>query len=161
LGRWKPATALNRYKSLVQWFRWLLDEREIEESPMARMHPPAVPEDPPPVLREQALRRLLKACEGRTFQARRDSALIRMLVDTGMRRSELLGLTLETIDLDLGLAIVHGKGNRIRGCAFGRKTARELDRYLRARAQHKHAALPALWLAQKGTLKATGLGDIL
>src|SRR5262249_60790733 len=59
LGRWKPATALNRYKSLVQWFRWLLDEREIEESPMARMHPPAVPEDPPPVLREQALRRLL------------------------------------------------------------------------------------------------------
>ena len=40
-------------------------------------------------------------------------------------------------------------------------TARALDRYLRARAKHPIAALPALWLGQKGALRETGLADLV
>jgi GNAT superfamily N-acetyltransferase len=39
------------YRSLQQVFRWLVNEDKIHDSPMARMRPPAVPDDPPPVLR--------------------------------------------------------------------------------------------------------------
>ncbi|HEX7171850.1 MAG TPA: phage integrase N-terminal SAM-like domain-containing protein, partial [Candidatus Limnocylindria bacterium] len=51
----RPATVANRYRSLQQVFRWLVGEDEIHESPMARMRPPAVPDDPPPVLRTEEL----------------------------------------------------------------------------------------------------------
>jgi site-specific recombinase XerD len=50
LGRFRPATAALRYRSLQQFFGWLVDEGEITESPMRRMRPPTVPEEPPPVL---------------------------------------------------------------------------------------------------------------
>ena len=55
LQRWKPTTAHNRYRALSSFFRWLVDEGEIRESPMARMRPPRLPETPPPVLRETDL----------------------------------------------------------------------------------------------------------
>ena len=47
LRRLRPASAANRYRSLQQFWRWLVDEGEIRETPMAKMRPPAVPEEPP------------------------------------------------------------------------------------------------------------------
>src|SRR5690606_32137749 len=103
LARWKPTTAHNRYRALNTFFRWLADEGEIRESPMARMKPPRLPEEPPPVLREAELRALLEACErDRSYWGRRDEAIIRVFVDTGCRRAELLGLTVADVDLDEG-----------------------------------------------------------
>jgi site-specific recombinase XerD len=64
LARAKPATALNRYRALGSFFRWLADEGEIPDSPMRRMKPPHVPEEPPAVLNDDQLSRLLKACAG-------------------------------------------------------------------------------------------------
>jgi integrase len=59
LTRWTPATALNRYQGLRQFFRFLVEDGEISKSPMARMTPHKVPEAPPPVLTddEGSLRR--------------------------------------------------------------------------------------------------------
>lgn len=85
----KPATGSQRFRSLQQFFKWLKEEGELRESPMANMRPPHVPEAPPPVLREPELRRLLAACEGTGFEERRDTAMIRLFHDTGMRRGEL------------------------------------------------------------------------
>ncbi len=153
----RAASVANRYRSLQQFFRWLADEEEIPRSPMARMKPPAVPVQPPPVLGEEQLRRLLKACEGTGFEERRDMALLRLLIDTGMRRAECAGLKLTDVDFDAEVAIVMGKGRRSRACPFGRRTAQALDRYLRARAKHPAAALDWLWLGKKGRLTDTGI----
>ena len=49
LARWKPATAANRYRSLKVFYAWLEDEGEIAADPMAKMKPPAIPEQPIPV----------------------------------------------------------------------------------------------------------------
>src|SRR6266542_4046028 len=87
LVRCKPGTAANRYRSLRVFYRWLEDEGEIPASPMARLKPPAVPEQPVPVLDEAALHRLLDVCAGRDFEARRDTALILVLLDAGPRRA--------------------------------------------------------------------------
>jgi site-specific recombinase XerD len=91
------------------------------------------------------------------FLARRDTAILRLLVDSGMRSAELAGLKVADLDLDLGVAVVLGKGRRERACPFGHKTARALDRYLRARAAHPLRDRAELWLAQRGALTVSGV----
>ncbi|TAK32630.1 MAG: integrase [Chloroflexota bacterium] len=163
LARNKPTTASTFFRGLQAFFKWCIEEGEIRESPMVRMKAPHIPESPPPVLTEDQLRRLLKACEGRDFAARRDMAMIRLLVDSGMRRAECLGLNVQDVDFDMNVVHVLGKGRRPRACAFGRKTAQALDRYLRVRAQHRLADLPALWLSQTGNaaLRESGIATML
>jgi site-specific recombinase XerD len=156
LRRWKPATAHARYKGLRVFFGWLQEEGEIRASPMARIKPPKVPEQPPEVLSDDDLRRLLKTCEGRDFDSRRDMAILRLLIDTGLRRAELAGLKMEDVDLDDNIAIVVGKGRRARAVPFGKKTAVALDRYLRIRGQHRDADRPELWLGKGGPLGVHG-----
>lgn len=159
LARQKPATASNRFRALQVFFKWLEDEGEIKATPMIRMKPPHVPETPAPILSDDDLRKLLKAAEGRTFEDRRDTAIIRLLLDTGMRRSECAYLNLDNLDLDENVAVVVGKGRRPRACPFGRKSAQALDRYLRVRSQHRHAHLTALWLGPKGPMTDSGLAQ--
>lgn len=162
LARWKPTTAHNRYRGCQAFFGWLLEEGEIPTSPMARMKPPRLPEEPPPVLREPQLRALLEACErDRTFLGRRDEAILRCFIDTGARRGEILGLTMADVDLDLGRLTVTGKGDRQRYVAIGDQTIRALDRYLRARGKHPGARLAALWLGHKGALRESGLAELI
>jgi len=52
------STANVTYRALQQFMKWLLDEEEIDRSPMERMKPPIVPEKPVPVLTEAQLRAL-------------------------------------------------------------------------------------------------------
>src|SRR5215472_1195894 len=73
LAQHKTATAANRYRSLQAFFKWLTEENEIDASPLARMSPPHVPEEPPAGLTEDDIRRLLKACDGREFEDYRDT----------------------------------------------------------------------------------------
>lgn len=169
LTRFKPATAANRYRSLQAFFKWCVEEGEISVSPLGKMRPPTVPETPPDVLRVDQLKRLLATCDAdKTFEGRRDSALIRLMIDTGARLAEVVGILWmpddaeqNDVDLDLGIVRVTGKGRRERPLSIGAKTVRAIDRYLRMRARHNHAALPALWLARKGALSYFGLPQVL
>jgi len=159
LARWKPNTANNRYRGLQQFFKWCEEEGEVKDSPMARMKPPRVPEENPPIRSEQELIRLLKACEGTAFRDRRDMALVRLFLDTGARRSELANLAVADIDFELNVVLVVGKGARPRACPFGRKTAQALDRYLRARSHWRNSESSALWLGQSGPMTDSGIAQ--
>lgn len=152
-----PNTAATRYRALQQLFRWLREEGEITASPMANMTPPTVPDSPPPVVSDDEIRAMLRACEGGDLESRRDAAIVRLFADTGMRCAELTGLRCDDLDLEQDTAVVLGKGRRPRICPFGAKTASALDRYLRARSAHRFAALPALWLGHAGALSTSGV----
>ena len=103
------------------------------------------------MLAEAQIKRLLKVCAGKDFRSVRDTAIVRLFLDTGMRLDELSRLAVEDLDLDYdNTAAVMGKGRRPRMCPFGSKTAQALDRYLRQRGRQKRAALPALWLGLNG-----------
>ncbi len=157
LERAKPATAANRYRGCQSFFNWLLDEGEIRESPMAKMKPPKVPENPPPVLKEPDLVALLATCEkGRDFEERRDYAILMVFIDTGARREEVAGLRLDLqddlnndVDLDQGVLRVLGKGRRERLLPIGARAVKALDRYVRERKRHKHAGANWLWLSRR------------
>jgi site-specific recombinase XerD len=157
LRRRAAETVATRYRRLRVLYRWLEEEDEIVANPMAKMKPPIIPEQPVPVVPEDGLRRLLATCAGKSFEDRRDIALILLLVDVGPRRAELMGLTVADVDFDLDVLLVLGKGRRERALPFGRKSAVVLDRYLRVRARHKDAGLPWLWLGRKGRLTEWGL----
>lgn len=157
----RPATVAQRFRSLQQFFKWLRDEGEIRETPMANMKPPHVPEEPPPVITEDDMRKLLAACAGSDFDQRRDTAIIRLFMDTGMRRAELAGLRLDDVDLDSNVAIVMGKGRRPRASPFGNKTAKAIDRYLRVRGTNAAHSEPWLWLGQRGRLTDTGVEQVV
>lgn len=161
LTRRTPKTALTYYASLGVFFQWLIEEGEIRESPMRHMHPPHVPETLAPVLSDDEVRRLLRACEGTSFEDRRDLAMIRLFLDTGMRRAELTGITLDDLDLDVGVARVFGKGQRWRVCPFGNKTGLALDRYIRQRERQRLSDLPQLWLGRSGPLSLNAVTEII
>jgi site-specific recombinase XerD len=161
LARHRPSTAATRHKGLRIFFEWLREEGEITESPMRNMKPPMVPEEPPDVLTDGEVQRLLKVCAGSTFADRRDHAIIRLFADTGMRREELANLRSSDIDWEQRVIVVMGKGRRPRGCPFGARTARALDRYRRARDRHTHAASDTWWLGSKGRLSADGVRQML
>jgi site-specific recombinase XerD len=156
------STAAGHYRRLQQMFRWLVDEGELERSPMAGMRPPAIPEQPVPVLTEEEIGRLLAACGGATFEGRRDEAIIRLFIDGGLRLSELVGLQVSDVDQDLEVVIVMGKGRRGRAVPFGAKTGNAIARYLRQRDRVQGASrISALWLGAKGPLTGSGVAQML
>jgi site-specific recombinase XerC len=159
--RWRPKTAQIRYGDLQQFFKWALEEREIDASPMANMKRPQVPEEPPQVITEDELRALLVACGGRDFDDRRDTAIVLLFIDSGLRLAELTNLMLEDVDFDFDTVTVLVKGRRPRSCPFGAKTAQALDRYLRVRKNHRQAHSPALWLGPKGPLTVWGVTQMV
>ena len=161
LARWKPATASNRYRALRVFYAWLEEEGEIAADPMAKMKPPRVPEQPAPVLTEDLLRRLLATCAGRDFEARRDRALILLLLDTGGRLAEIAGMRLGDLNFEYDVVIVTGKGGRDRALPFGNRTGKALDQYLRSRARHPHHELEWFWIGRKGRVTDSGIAQLL
>ena len=160
LTRNKASTTATRYQSLRVFFAFLVEEGELTESPMRHMKPPAIPERQTPVLDEPALRQLLGACSGKTLEDRRDEAILRLFIDTGMRLSELAGLRIQDLDFDQDVALVLGKGRRERACPFGNKTALCLERYLRERRKRSpHSEL--LWLGLKGPMTPSGVRQMV
>ena len=88
------STAKTRFGGLQVFFSWCVDEGEVERSPMERMSPPMVPEQPIEVISDDDLRSLIATLEAdRTFYGRRDVAIVRLFIDTGMRASELAGIS--------------------------------------------------------------------
>jgi len=89
LGVNKPATAHNRWRGLQRFMNWYAGRVDDFRSPMAKLSPPRLPRLMPRVLTMDELRSVLATCAGRTFDDRRDEAIIRMLFDTGARRHEI------------------------------------------------------------------------
>jgi site-specific recombinase XerD len=149
-GNVSPSTEYRNYSGCRQFFAWCVREGELEVSPMVNVRPPKVPEPRTEMLTADQMRALLADCAGRDFVSRRDTAIVMLLADTGMRRAELSALTVDDVDLRARVAYVVGKGRRPRTVPFGARTAQALDRYLRLRRQHAMADRPNLWLAEKG-----------
>ena len=169
LERYSAAYASNQFRALQQFFKWLAAEEEIGD-PMAGLRPPHVPVKPVPVFAAADLARLERACAGRSFQQRRDAAVIAIFAATGIRLSELAGIRYDPgdprrsdVDLWHREITVHGKGRTTRTVKISYDAARALDRYLRVRARHPQACRPQLWLGvnNRGPLTASGIYQVI
>lgn len=161
LKRRTPSTASTRFRCIQQLFKWLTIEGEIDTNPMDGLAPPSVPEKPVPIITDDELRALIKATEGREFVQRRDNAILRVLIDTGVRVGELVKINLDDVDLSRGEIKVTGKGSRTRFVPLGVKSIESLDRYLRVRRRQTSESEPALWVGTKGRLSESGIAQML
>lgn len=158
----KPATVAVRYRALQQFLNYLCDEGELSSHPMAKMGPPAVPVKDVPILDGAQIKTLLAECSGTTFTDRRDFAILRLFLDTGMRLNEMAHLRIGDLDLRTNTVFIEmGKGRKPRTSAFGDRTAQALERYLRLRTKHRLAASDRLWLAPRGALTDGGIGQMV
>jgi site-specific recombinase XerC len=83
LARTNAGNAHTIYRSLRVFFAWLVTEEEIDRTPMDRTKAPIVPEKQVPILPDDLTKDLLGQCSGRDLISRRDTAIIRLLFDTG------------------------------------------------------------------------------
>jgi site-specific recombinase XerD len=162
------ATARTWFSGVRSFTRFLVEEGEATDDATVGIRTPAPGEPATPVLSEAELRRLLRACEGRRFEDRRDTAIVLLFLDSGLRLAELAGLGTDDVDLTDRLVFVAGKGSRRSGprhraVPLGIRAARALDRYLRERRKHPYAHRPALWLGGRGrpTLSPDGIDAAL
>ncbi|WP_260972016.1 tyrosine-type recombinase/integrase [Mycolicibacterium llatzerense] len=146
-----PATARTRQMAVKRYSAWLLEEGEVDTDPIRDLKPPKTDVKVVEGLTDEQCAALIKACLGKDFIDRRDEAVARLLIETGMRAGEVLGLTVDDIDVQRGLAVVtRGKGGKGRVVPFSPQVARSIDRYLRMRRSHRLAHTPALWLGGGG-----------
>jgi site-specific recombinase XerD len=159
-----PASVKGYTDGVRSLFTWAVEEGEVLEAnnPMRHVKPPKVIAPKLPLLSDEQLSALFKACEGTGFDDRRDMALLRVLYGCGLRLAEVTALGLDDVDLNRQVvAVRRGKGGRPRDVSFGFKTAQELRRYLRVRRRHPLAALPALWIGKKGALTTSGVRQLV
>jgi site-specific recombinase XerD len=171
LATWKPTTAANRYSGIRPFFKWLVEESEIRDNPMARMKKPKLPDYLPPVLTVEEQARIRAACKPRhkdDFAGFRDTAIIETFLSTGARLSEVANLRWskepESNDVDLDrrmLRIREGKGRRERLSFLNDEAVKALDRYIRRRDRRPRAGIPYLWLGEKGRMTDSGIAQLL
>jgi site-specific recombinase XerD len=154
----KSSTVNNRHRGLQSFFKWMLAEDELDVNPMAKVKAPELKEVRPLVIvTPEQWAKLLRGAEGKDFVSRRDMAILRLFLDTPVRLSELAGMEISDVDFDQGCVKVLGKGGKYRNCPIGSKTEAVLDRYLRSRAEHRHAGAPWLWLGPRGRMTHSGI----
>ena len=137
---------------------------------MAGLQAAARPGQARPGLHRRGPARLERACAGRSFQQRRDAAVIAVFAATGIRLSELAGIRYDPgdprrsdVDLWHREITVHGKGRTTRTVKISFDAARALDRYIRVRARHAQAYRTQLWLGvnNRGAMTASGIYQVI
>lgn len=126
----RAASQARHLSSLRRYYRWLLVERRIGEDPTRRIANPVRPARLPKLMSEAQVEALLEAPQTETALGLRDRAMLETLYATGLRVSELVGLRLHEINLDMGLLRVFGKGSKERLVPLGEEALGWLRRYL-------------------------------
>ncbi|WP_405381586.1 tyrosine recombinase XerC [Phascolarctobacterium sp.] len=149
-------TIARRVSSLRSFYKYLVRENVLEVSPLARIHSPKLEKKLPSFLDEEEVTELLDLPEA-TALGSRDKALLELLYATGCRVSELVGITLERIDLGNRFVILLGKGNKERLVPLGNACCLGVEHYLPVRS----ALMNKYGVAEHGYLLVNSRGGVL
>ncbi|MCU1453565.1 MAG: xerD [Acidimicrobiales bacterium] len=125
-----PSSVKRSLVSVRSLHRFLAVEDEARPDPSAEVAVPHVPRGLPKALSEADVGRLLESVVGDSAVARRDRAILEVLYGTGLRISELVGLSLADVDLEAGLLRAFGKGSKERIVPVGRYASAALVAWL-------------------------------
>ncbi len=148
------ATSTSRaISSLKRLFRYLLRQNKVSTDPTLQIATPKLPRSLPKTLTEQDVELLLQAPDVDTPLGMRDRTMLEVLYATGLRVSELIGLSVAQVSLDMGVVRVMGKGSKERLVPLGEEALDWLRRYLQeARVVLLAGKLSdAMFVTQRGT----------
>jgi len=124
-------TSISRkISSLRAFYQYLLNHEFIEENPFSYLHLKKTGLRLPNFFYDEEIKHLFDAASGSEALDYRDKALLEILYGTGIRVSECQSLRMADIDLDLGVLLVLGKGNRERYVPFGEYAKIAIEEYI-------------------------------
>ncbi|MEE4352231.1 MAG: site-specific tyrosine recombinase XerD [Desulfatiglans sp.] len=153
LGQFLSSRSVARNVSAIKtFFRFLVSEGIIRDSPARLVETPRLQKKLPMVLSRSEVERLLSQPDLSRPKGRRDSAILELLYATGLRVSELVGLKLVNINLEAGYVRTLGKGSKERIVPMGEKAVESVRRYVsEGRSLHKKGSdSPYLFLNPSG-----------
>ena len=157
---------------LQSLFDYLVSEGQLVSNPIDAIPPIKIPDEDKEPLSDREIELILEAARN-SDNALRDTALIRFLLSTGCRASEVCELKFSDMDIPGGVCLVRGKGNKRRSVFFGKRAKnavwawkKELDRELvRAGDQRESDSMPfalAVWGRNAGgALSREGLAHLI
>ncbi len=116
--------------SIRQFFKFLLIEKIIETDPTFLIRTPKTKRTLPEVLSLQDIEKLLSSPDESSREGIRDKAMLEVLYAAGIRVSELVELTLNDVNFELGYIVAYGKGSKERIVPIGEKAKVNLREYL-------------------------------
>ena len=128
----KPRSAARLVSCLRQFYQHLLRQGLIAEDPSARLDAPKLGRPLPKTLTEAEVDALLTAPPTDDPRGQRDRTMLEVLYATGLRVTELVTLTPQSVSLVQGVVRVVGKGDKERLVPLGEEAVAWLDRYLAA-----------------------------
>jgi integrase/recombinase XerD len=128
--RLSSASVLRMTSTLRNFYRYLAQTGKIAADLTAQLDSPRRFRRLPKMLTQAQMTSLLSQPDTGTGTGVRDRAMIEMLYASGMRVSEMTGLTLGQLQLSLGFAVCFGKGARERIAPLNQETIRWIRRYL-------------------------------
>ena len=155
----KPGGRVAFYATLSKFWSWFAAEYETA-SPMAGIPRPKGGTEAVPVITPADLPALLKACKDKTaIGTARNTAILWLLVESGLRRFEMTALDLADVDLKARtVAVRRGKAGKARITVFGDEAAQALWRYLRLRGREDG---PLFVSEHGGRLTPSGASQII
>ncbi len=126
----KATSISRRLSSLRRFYGLQMQQATMRADPTARIRAPKLPRRLPKNLSEAQVEALLAAPNPDTTLGLRDRAMLETLYATGLRVSELVGLTLAQVSLDMGVVRVVGKGSKERLVPLGEEAIAWVKRYL-------------------------------
>ena len=146
-------TVQRALSSVRAFYRFLIENGEVERDPAQGVKAPKVGRRLPKVLDVDQTSQLLKGRNDDSANSPltvRDRAIFELMYSSGLRVAELVGCDLRDIDLDQGQGEVRGKGNKRRIVPIGRYAIEALNAWYGCRKQIAHDDEPALFVGRGG-----------
>ncbi|MEX2104156.1 MAG: tyrosine-type recombinase/integrase, partial [Bacilli bacterium] len=141
-----------KLSALRSLYAYLLREEHIEASPFHSIRTPKLDKKLPKFMYLEEMEELLRLPDVTSALGQRDLAILESLYASGMRVSELVGLNLSSIETELGVALVFGKGAKERYVPLGDYAIHALKHYIQdGRSQAcRDSTVHALFLNARG-----------
>ncbi|MGY6559141.1 MAG: site-specific tyrosine recombinase XerD [Nitritalea sp.] len=134
-----PYTQARIISGIKAFFKYLRYEEHISEDPAQLLQAPKLGRKLPEVLTVHEIDRLLDAIPLGKAEGHRNRAMIELLYSSGLRVSELVGLTFNDVYADIRFLRVMGKGSKERLVPYGKSAAHQLSLFLEQRRQQQPA----------------------
>jgi site-specific recombinase XerD len=150
-------------RALRGFFNWIYREGYTRENILANLRPPKAPRTLAEVLRDEEVGRILACVDPETSWGSRDSAMLIVMLDTGLRLSEVANLAMANAHLDEGYLKVMGKGAKERMVPIGGVAQKALLRYVyKFRPEPLNASEDTLFLTPEGrAMSANGVQMVI
>ncbi len=152
--RLSPFSVQGYVRTIKAFWSWLMAEGYISNNPMEKLKIPKVPRKVIATFTPEQLKKMIKQLDLNKQRTFRDYNIILLLIDTGIRLSELANLRVEDVDFKQSCLLVTGKGSKERIVPIGTQVRRHLWRYI-------SAFRPEPYLSENTNLFLTASGNPL